>query len=814
MPAAHGEAGPGRDRAPGDAVRSATVVLDGRADPPVLGGKGASLDRLVHWALPVPPSGVITTDAYRRFAAHPAVAGMTARIMAGDAPTADEVDAAFLATPLDAVDRAEIVGLAREVGVGCAVAVRSSATVEDLEASSFAGQYRTVLDVAADDPDALESAVKLVFASLWHPAPRAYRRRFGIDDAEAAMAVVMMRMVPAVRAGVVFTVDPGGDSSLARVESVAGLGEGLVSGAVVPDAARLSRVTADRADAPEVEAAALDLALAVEELAGTPQDVEWAWDGAQMWLVQARPITTADGRAGDGFDDDPGQLADLDLTTAGIGGMLPGVVPPLLWALGSHLVEEAFRRLLDDLGVLPADLTECRVLLRRVRGRAAMDFGRLSSMAASLPGSAVAELEQEYFGSLRRGRPVAPADSRVRGRLRSAVHDLRVLRTRQHAAIDAAMVMHAAEGLAVDRPDVAVLDGEALLAYQLRLLDLAGRGMTAELGVAADAAATHRRLQLVLTKIVGKAEAGGLADRAVSRGVIAAVSDMASAAIFAGPTWTELGRHPANPPVDLDAEGIDDAVLHDLRAGLQRADGWKEDSVRARLSLRSIRRLAHEASRKLGLREQAKAAILELGGEVRRVHLELGRRLVAVGSLEAVTDIDLLSPAELRAMVTGATCVPSEVIATRRRWQATYEQDGPLPPRFSGLPERRDLPALVGHRIEGWAASSGRFRGRVQVVESSTEELDPDAVLVAESTDPSWSPLFVRAGAIVLDRGGPLSHAAILARELGVPAVLNVPGATSLLAAREVTVDGDLGVVVVHDAEPERAMTDPSETMP
>ncbi len=66
-------------------------------------------------------------------------------------------------------------------------------------------------------------------------------------------------------------------------------------------------------------------------------------------------------------------------------------------------------------------------------------------------------------------------------------------------------------------------------------------------------------------------------------------------------------------------------------------------------------------------------------------------------------------------------------------------------------------------------------------------------------TDASWSPLFARAAAIVVERGGPLSHAAILARELGVPAVLNVPGATEALDGREVTVDGDTGVVFVHD---------------
>jgi pyruvate,water dikinase len=232
----------------------------------------------------------------------------------------------------------------------------------------------------------------------------------------------------------------------------------------------------------------------------------------------------------------------------------------------------------------------------------------------------------------------------------------------------------------------------------------------------------------------------------------------------------------------------------------------------ARLRLRAIRRLAREAAARLRLREQAKAALLAVGGEVRRVNLEAGRRLTERGVLTEAAEVDLLSPTELRAALNGGETVTPDVIAHRRRWQARYSQDGPLPPRFTGRPAREAVDSHTGRRHEGWAASPGRFRGRAVVVTSPRDHLPQGAVLVAEATDPSWSPLFFRAGALVLDRGGPLSHAAILARELGMPAVLNVPGATTLLAGHDVTVDGDAGVVVVHDladgeAGPEEAMS-------
>lgn len=775
----------------------AAVVLDGTQPAEVLGGKGASLDRLVGYGIPVPPTGAVTTAAYFRLAAQPAIVALLDRLRSGEDVGADEVDAIFRAAELEPEDVEQVLRVAREVGGGRPVAVRSSATVEDLTQSSFAGQYRSVLDIDPDDRDQVLDAVRAVFASLWHPAPRAYRWAFGVDDASAGMAAVIMRMVPARRAGVVFTVDPAGDRSRARIEAVEGLGESLVSGAETPEASMVAR-DGDHAEIPPEVGDALDLALSIEQLEHRPQDVEWAWDGEQVWIVQARPITTGEDRQGDGFDDPLDDIRHADLTTAGIGEMLPGVLPPLRWAVDSHLVEEGFRQLLSELGVLPADVSESRALVHRVRGRAVMDFSRLQTMAAGLPGSASEQLESEYFGSRRRGRAAAPAGSVPR--LRSVVHDLRVLEARQRSTRDAAVFERAVEEILGQRPDLPALEASDLLAYHLRLVDLATRGTGAELRVAAEAAATYRRLQIMLSRHVGAADAGRLAEAAVGRaGVATAVGPDASAAVIAGPTWRELGRTPPDPASrtatgDLDEDQLE-AVLDEVRA----SPSWKPDSISARLRLRAMRRLAVDAAAKLGARERTKAALLALGGELRRIHLDCGRRLVALGSIAEPTDVELFTPAELRSALVDGAGPPADEIDRRRRWRTGYEQQGPLPQRFTGIPRTVEVSLEDTTRIEGWAASAGRYRGPVQVVESADDVLAEGAVLVAEATDPSWSPLFLRAGAIVLDRGGPLSHAAILAREIGVPAVLNVPGATRLLAGHEVTVDGDTGVVVVHE---------------
>ena len=216
---------------------------------------------------------------------------------------------------------------------------------------------------------------------------------------------------------------------------------------------------------------------------------------------------------------------------------------------------------------------------------------------------------------------------------------------------------------------------------------------------------------------------------------------------------------------------------------------------------RTLRHSVAEAATQLRRREQLKAALLRLGGETRRVHLELGSRLAATGAVPDARDVELLTTRELCSALKGVP--PSAAtIMRRRRWRSRYENEPPLPVRFSGQPEAAVVEMPEGGRLEGWAASPGQYAGQAQVVMSSQGPFEAGRILVAQATDALWSPLFVKAGAIVLERGGPLSHAAILARELGVPAVLNVAGATQHLDGAELTVDGDSGIVVVHQHAP------------
>jgi rifampicin phosphotransferase len=828
------------------------LPLDGHgAQVTQVGGKGAWLDRLAAAGFDVPRAVALTTDAYREVVASAGLAELVAALVAGAVPDPDaqsseeqRIDDAFLSIDLPhTVERAiaEAANRCRDDGRRLALAARSSATAEDMATTSFAGQYRSFLDLATAAD--VERAVRLVWASLWYPAPRAYRRYHGVDESQIAMAVVLMPMVAAEKAGVAFTVDPGGRADHVRVETVRGLGEQLVGGKVTPSVSLVPRERAERSRADDeggvdplaVEVA--DLALAVEAALGGPQDIEWAWDSHRLLLLQARPITTsaADAIDDDGYDTPSGD--DRRWTTAGIAEMLPGVLSPLQWDTIGFMLEQAFRRLFAEMNALPPLDPDAR-MIGRFRARAAVNLGLLEQIALALPGGSPDEIERQYFGRSTGERPVTES-ARRSTRWQSARHDLVMLGAHRLASREAEITVEAVDRL-LDTSAVIEQSAEELLVDRWRLLDLAGRAVAAEVAIAASAVTAYRRLEAWLARRFESRQAARWAQRltagmqhdawwmrvpadADDAEVIEMARRAGSTAVFGGPTWDEQLE------MDRRAGRRDDGVWSMVRSVSEgdrvrpRDDAWPAvvEAVQAlpnwnrtrtltgqvvdvRLSM--LRRLVDDAVELLERREQTKAAVLALGGEVRRVELEIGRLLTADRLLERAEDVQLLGERELIDACRGS-CPSMAELGRRRRWLDRCRAEGELPQQFRGRPGVPTAPHVVGHELHGWAAGPGVYTGRARVLRTPVATLNRGEVLVAPTTDASWSPLFLLAGAIVVEQGGPLSHAAIVARELGIPAVLNVPGATTQLADRDelVTVDGDRGVVVIGNGAGESA---------
>jgi pyruvate,water dikinase len=321
------------------------------------------------------------------------------------------------------------------------------------------------------------------------------------------------------------------------------------------------------------------------------------------------------------------------------------------------------------------------------------------------------------------------------------------------------------------------------------------------LAVASSAASSYRKIEVLLAPHLGDIEAGSWAERITSGHDIAVAPDVdASAAVFAGPTWSELGRAPPTAE-DLhrtSTSGPDE--WEQLISTLRSKASWGERGLFTAMRTRALRHVVAETTTLLKRREASKAALLRLGGEVRRTMLEQGARLTEQGVLDDPADVELLTMNEIRSAFAGRP-VPPNTLAGRRRWLQRFAAEPPLPRVFVGVPEHEPVELPEGaDRIDGWAASPGSYTGTARVVSDPGDAFEAGAILVAEATDASWSPLFLQAGAIIVERGGPLSHAAILARELGVPAVLNVQGASRVLDGRRLTVDGDAGIVVLLDS--------------
>ena len=297
-----------------------------------VGGKAASLGEMTTADLPVPPAFVVTADTYRSFIEETGIDGdlfeavtVETEDSAALAEAAETAQTLITETPIPDDLRAEIFEAFDQIGEQASVAVRSSATAEDLPGASFAGQQETYLNVTRDR---VIDCVRDCWASLFTQRALYYRQEQGFDHRKVDIAVVVQEMVDADKSGVMFTSHPSTGAPVVTIEAAWGLGEAVVSGAVTPDNYVIDRGTGDireetvaekkvmhvrdpqtgetaeravpedKRDARVLSDAELEelreTGESIEEYYGSPQDVEWAIADDDVYLLQSRPITTID----------------------------------------------------------------------------------------------------------------------------------------------------------------------------------------------------------------------------------------------------------------------------------------------------------------------------------------------------------------------------------------------------------------------------------------------------------------------------------------------------------------------------------------
>jgi pyruvate,water dikinase len=714
-------------------------------------------------------------------------------------------------------------------------AVRSSAAVEDGFESSYAGQFATVLDVTG--PGAVAAAIRRVHDSATGATAAAYRERMG-DGAPVAMAVMVQRMVSPRASGVAFSRNPMTGLNEVVIEAVAGKGDALVGGGVTPERwIRRWGAWSARPDAgatlPELVARgiAAETIRAGEEF-GSPVDLEWVWDGNEVWWVQVRPITGLD---------------DVSVYSNRISReVMPGMIKPLVWSVNVPVVNRAWISLFGEL-IGPNDL-QPEQLAKSFAYRSYFNMGTIGEIFALLgmprdglemllglpaeskpkfrPSAATmrhlprlltnvlrkarygAKLQPEIDELRRRFATIAKADLEALSDsgLLSKVDELAQITTRAAYAnivtpllanLYVALLRRSLNRKAIDPDDLDLELGDPTNPYnpnpaldRLGTLIAAAGPETVDAVRAEGLPALPDHLEPALEQFMR--EFGHLSD---------------SGNDFSVPPWVE------QPDAVLRM-----AIDHAEVSGEHHATPWQTATANlGPVARRTLRLLHSRSSEFVDHREQVSFVYTYGYGLFRPIFHEIGRRMVKRDLIGSEEDVMYLERDEIRtALLDGSpTRPPGELVALRRQEMADLA-DVAMPETIFGddfVPVKQGL--LEVDEVAGVATSRGRHRGTLRVVTGIDDfaRVEAGDVIAIPFSDIGWTPLFARAGAVIAEAGGILSHSSIVAREYRIPCVVSVGGATNLPDGATVVVDGYTGTVIVEsDAPPATGTDEPPAT--
>ncbi len=879
---------------------------------PTAGGKGANLGAMARAGLPVPPGFVITTEAYNTFVTENNLQALIADCCARLDPqnpvaleaASEAIRAGFAAGKIPAqlipMIRAAYAQICEDASrPNQPVAVRSSATAEDLPDMSFAGQQDTLLNITGEE--ALLESVIHVWGSLWTARAIGYRARNGIPQESVSLAVVVQQMVQSEVSGVLFTANPlTGKRSETVIDATLGLGEALVSGLVEPDqyvvevdqnrivrktigakALSIRSVNAGGVEHRE-EAASHQQALPDEQILalaslgkrvaahfGSPQDIEWAVSDEVMWLVQSRPITSL-------FPIPARFTGNGPLNAMFSFGSVQGMLDPLT-PLGMdiflHLAASIGRAY--GLNLTPATQTgllsagerlwiNVTNLMRYPAGRSFLDYTfsvidpvfrdallpimndpRLPPMAGPV------KLKTRYhilkillpagFFVLR--ALIAPAAMRrwLDRYIQRTTEHVRQLASKDSniadraARLETMLIEGAYQMLLTLVPTVAA--GQAVFQPLVRMASPLPGGRETALEMTRGLphnVTTEMDLSLWDTAFVIRNDPDSLAafrntspcdlaarclEKALPPAAQTAVDRFLAQYGMRGLAEIDLGRirwqddptplmqalqsyldipEEASPRAVFERGSIQAAAARDRLLAMLRKTrmGWLKTRL-AGFAAGRMRELT-------GLRESPKFTIIRILWQWRNAFRKDGQDLAKRGILEQPDDVFFLRIGELKALSDSSQTDFQALVAERRQ---TYEREK----------RRRQIPRLLlsdgtavyesaaasadagGNVLTGSPVSPGVVEGVVQVVyDPHHARLEHGEILVCPGTDPSWTPLFLAAGGLVMEVGGMMTHGAVVAREYGIPAVVSVTQATTRLkTGQRVRVDGSRGEVSI-----------------
>lgn len=863
------------------------------------GGKGWNLGRLEQYGFKVPAGGVLAAGAYQSFIEENNLLEDTGEI--GQSVNIDNIGEKKVehklmllrekikAGHIPSNIRDELVSHLKTAGIlNKPLAVRSSASAEDSAQASFAGIHESFLNVRGLEN--ILSAIKKCYASLWTPRAVAYRRKMSVEDAEVSQAVVIMEMVEARAAGVAFTCDPQtGREDMFVVNANFGLGESVVNGAIEPDTYYLD-VSAYRA-MPNIKTKKIgskkgtteaiasggthlvpydDLALKqvlpdenIEKLGlllmrvfeslgecEEHQDVEWAFDGQNFVLLQARPVTALPSYIFEALKNKTRFWSNGNYRDA-----VPMVISPLFRRLMKNGIDTIQYTGFSEPGY---PMPEGFHFSRFMNGRLYCDMSALQwayyDSTGMLPkdfnpfwGGHQPEIEIEDSDPFKGEIGLARQSRAMKGV--SLIMEAAANATSTFAKFISSVESLIGDGF--DRvPDQDFIDkynvlGQIFKDYNEKFSFLSGVG-TLPLWLVLQKLSGYLgpRVMIVLNGLMVGGESGiTSADHGYRLIELAELARQDKAAIqyltgdnFNPCVWEE--HLPESSPFKKEFRKFIKEYGHRAVYELDIVNPrWEEDPsylldiIKNTMSTANLEQWKNkqkekfnqawaEVAEKIPHEEQAEiqkgikdardgAAVREMTKSVmvialrayRLMALELGDRFTRRGIIEEPGDIFYCSWSDLISILDGNWNGDGlkNLVAARKASQR--EKEALMPPDvILGEESVNSKPVALnsGDFLPGVGAAAGKASGIARLIRHPGEgnRLQPGDVLVAPSTDPGWTPLFLRACAVVMETGGYLSHGSIVAREYGVPAVVNVRGAMNVIEeGQKIVVDGDEGKV-------------------
>lgn len=780
-------------------IHSLTAVADAN-----LGGKAYGLSRLLKMNLSVPPAFII----------------QNARI--GDYP--EDLDEHFESLAADAV------------------AVRSSATGEDGIELSFAGQYESVLGVRGISQ--LREAIDHCVASASSDRAIEYQTKH-TGGQQVAMNVIVQSMVDARVAGVVFTADPvSARRDLLIVDAVGGLGEALVSGEATPDHYAVNthgeilrrQLVGEKPLLSDSELAQIvEQARSAARHEGCPLDLEWAIDhtGGLYWL-QARPITTLPSDLNE-FDTSLPRSDDV-LTISNVSEMMPGAVCPLTMSFTGWGIDYGLQHMQVAVGARDSIDKKWQItasayghLFLNLTGNVVLAAGVLGSTAAqtaqTLCGRVVPELKElpplpflsRLFNTGRLLRYCLQAPSVVDN------FDLEMAQFSIEHLPDSRAMWHEIQHKAwfFEHAMAVHIQSSALSGFLSSIVENMVSGTSNESTIEEQAEAVRLLAGAEdVESAVMLQELDALIDQIATRDEVE--SRFRQATVEAAGQWLRsapglaeayrlfLRNHGHRGYRELcmrDQTWADnqEPLIRSMQAAVQSRLVVGEyvphasnhiDWAALNRGLRWVLPKAHNAIRR---REHTKSQLVRLAHNFKKAFYYLGHQLTEEGGLPDADLVFFLTMSELSTFVETpeATVI---TVAELRRHALNYQQLLQFPEISVGLPQPTEPQAaeLDSGVLHGRPAACGQVEGyaRIALTLEEAAELEPGEILITPITDIGWTPYFSLIGGLVTDLGSSVSHGAVIAREYGLPCIVNSRQATQLFRTGDrVRLDGDTGTL-------------------